>query len=276
MNSIKCDQCGFVGWADAENCKKCGATLGHSADNSYEAPQGYAAPNQYNNRGMSDGDLKKGLAVFSLVLGVLNIFTLGLLGVGAILGIVVSIVALSKIKGNPHEYGGKSLATAGLITSILSVVIIVPIGIIAAIAIPNLLASRMSANEGSVMSTMRKIHSAEATFQATHDTYGTLDELAEAQLIDPDLASGRRRGYKFKITITPAGPSYPVGFEAVGVPLEYGSSGRRSFLIDETGVIRAANNRGGDPTRTDPPFDSGGEYSSDSPAPRRANPGVDY
>jgi type IV pilus assembly protein PilA len=276
MNSIKCDQCGFVGWADAETCKKCGATLGHPADNSYEAPQGYAAYNQYNNPGVSDGDLKKGLAVFALVLGILNIFTLGLLGVGAILGIVVSVVALTKIKAKPYEYGGKSLATAGLVTSILSIVIVVPIGIIAAIAIPNLLASRMAANEGSAMASMRKIHSAEATFQATHETFGTLDELAEARLIDPDLASGRRRGYKFKITITPAGPSYPVGFEAVGVPLDYGSSGRRSFLIDETGVIRTANNRGGDPSRSDPPLDSSGEYSSDSPAPRRANPSVDY
>ncbi|MDQ6652414.1 MAG: DUF4190 domain-containing protein [Acidobacteriota bacterium] len=275
MNSIKCDQCGFVGWADAETCRKCGATLGHSADNSYEAPQGYAN-NQYNNRGMNDGDLKKGLAVFSLVIGILNIFTLGLLGVGAILGIVVSIVALSKIKGNPHEYGGKSLATAGLVTSILSVIIIVPIGIIAAIAIPNLLASRVAANEGSAMASMRTISNAEATFQATHDSYGTLEQLGEAQLIDADLASGRRHGYKFNIVVLPAQPSLPTGYEAVAVPLEYGSTGRRSFLVDETGVIRAANNRGGEPTRSDPPVDPSVEYSTDSPAPRRANRGIDY
>lgn len=274
MNSIKCDQCGFVGWADAENCKKCGAMLGHPANSSYEQ-QGYAY-NQSNNRGMYDGDLKKGLAVCSLVIGILNVFTLGLLGVGAILGIVLATVALSKIKGNPQKYGGKGLATAGLVTSILSIAIIVPIGIIAAIAIPNLLASRMAANEGSAMASMRKISSAEATFQATHDTYGTLEQLAEDRLIDGDLASGQRRGYKFNITVIPAGPSYPMGFEAVGVPREYGSTGRRSFLVDETGVIRAANNRGGDPTRSDPPLDSDVDYSTDSPAPRRTNSGAGY
>ncbi len=275
MNSIKCDQCGFVGWADADTCKKCGATLGHPADSSYEMHQGYAH-NQSNNRGMDDGDLKKGLAVFSLVIGILNLFTLGLLGVGAILGIVLAIIALMKIKGDPHKYGGKGVATAGLVMSILSVAIIVPIGIIAAIAIPNLLASRMAANEGSAMASMRKISSAEATFQATHETYGTLEQLAEAQLIDADLASGHRHGYKFNITVLPAGLSYPMGFEAVGVPQEYGSTGRRSFLIDETGVIRAVNNRGGDPTRSDPPLEPNTDYSSDSPAPRTTNRGVEY
>lgn len=275
MNSIKCDQCGFVGWADADNCKKCGARLGHPADSSYEMPQGYAH-NQSHDRRMSNGELKRGLALSALIIGILDIFTLGFLGVGAILGVVLGVVALSKIKRNPQEYGGKGMATAGLVMSILSVAIIVPIGIIAAIAIPNLLASRIAANEGSAMASMRKISSAEATFQATHETYGTLEQLAEAQLIDADLASGRRRGYKFNITVLPAQSSLPMGYEAVGVPQEYGSSGRRSFLIDETGVIRAAINRGGDPTRSDPPVESDTNYSSDPPAPRRTNPGAGY
>jgi type IV pilus assembly protein PilA len=274
MNSVKCDQCGFVGWANVDTCKKCGATLGPPADNSYEMPQGYA-DSQSNNRGVSTGDLKKGLAIFSLVIGILNILTLGLLGVGAILGIVLATVALMKAKGNPHKYGGKGAATAGLVLSIVSIAIIVPVGIIAAIAIPNLLASRMAADEGSAMASMRRISSAEETFQATHGTYGTMEELAEPQLIDADLASGQRRGYKFKITVIPAGVSYPMGFEAVAVPVEYGRTGRRSFLIDETGVIRAVNNRGGDPTRSDPPLESDTGYSSDTPAPRR-NPGAGY
>jgi type IV pilus assembly protein PilA len=275
MNSVKCDQCGFVGWANADKCKKCGATLGHPADNSYEMPQGYAN-SQANNQGIHNGGQKKGLAVFSLVMGIINIITLGLLGVGAILGIVLSTIALMKAKGNPQKYGGKGAATAGLVLSIVSIAIIVPIGIIAAIAIPNLLASRMAADEGSALASMRRISSAEETFQATHGTYGTMEQLAEPQLIDADLASGQRHGYKFKITVIPAGVSYPMGFEAVAVPVEYGSTGRRSFLIDETGVIRAANMRGGDPTRADPPLESDTGYSSDPPAPRRTNPGAGY
>jgi len=46
-------------------------------------------------------------------------------------------------------------------------IVVVIIGIIAAIAIPNLLAARRSANEGSAVSAMRNIHSAQVTFAAT-------------------------------------------------------------------------------------------------------------
>jgi len=46
-------------------------------------------------------------------------------------------------------------------------IVVVIIGIIAAIAIPNLLAARRSANEGSAVSAMRNIHSAQVTFSAT-------------------------------------------------------------------------------------------------------------
>lgn len=267
MNSVKCGQCGFVGWSDVDFCKKCGAPLASSAQ-----PYAYNQQGAYSRS--NGGELKNGLAISALVIGIVNLFTLGLLGIGAILGIVLAVIALSKIKQFPHVYGGKQLATAGLVTSILSIVIIVPIGIIAAIAIPNLLASRRAANEGSAMSSMRKIANAEATFQATHETYGTLEQLAEAGLIDAELASGQRHGYKFKVTVVPAGVSYPMGFEGVGVPAEYGSSGRRSFLVDETGVIRVADNRGGDPTRSDPPLEV--DYSTGSPVRRRANPALEY
>jgi prepilin-type N-terminal cleavage/methylation domain-containing protein len=52
--------------------------------------------------------------------------------------------------------------------SLIELLIVVAIiGIIAAIAIPNLLASRRAANEGSAQSSLRTIHSSEATFQAT-------------------------------------------------------------------------------------------------------------
>src|SRR6267378_5588174 len=209
--SVKCSQCGFVGWADAENCKKCGASLiqpssdGPSSDAPYQPPPDYRY--QAGDRGGFNGDVKKGLAICALVIGIINLFTLGILGVGALLGIILSIVALSRIKRNPSRYGGKGLATAGLITSILSVLIIVPVGIIAAIAIPNLLASYRAANEGSAMQSMREISVAESTYQSTHAAYGTLDQLVAGRLIKADLAIGTRHGYKFTIEISTAGSS---------------------------------------------------------------------
>jgi len=212
---------------------------------------------------MVERDLKKGLAVFSLVLGVINLFTIGLLGVGAILGIILALVAMNRVKRDPYIYGGKGLATAGLITSILSLVIMVPIGVIAAIAIPNLLASRRAANEGATISTLRKIHSAEATYQATVGAgeFGTLEQLAAENLIAPEVATGTRYGYQFKVELTTDTDNL-VGFEVTSVPLNYPNSGRRSFYVSENGVIRAADNHGSPATKDDPPlnFDREDEF----------------
>jgi type II secretory pathway pseudopilin PulG len=273
MKSIKCPQCGFVGWADAERCKKCGVE--HAAEptgNPYQAPANqYSAQSPYQAY-FHQQQLKKGLAIFSLTLGIANFFTLGFLGLGVIVGTVVSIVALSRIKKNPQVYGGKEYATAGLVTNIIFAVLFVPI--LAAIAIPNLLASRRAANEGAMIGVLRTLHSAEATYQATrgNGAYGTLAQLADAggPLIDSDLASGTHYGYKFTIHVEPSGFDEPARFQVVGVPLTYGSSGLRSFYVDESGVIRAENNHGAEATELSPPLNTSG-YSSSSPPSRRYN-----
>src|SRR6476619_7532473 len=85
-------------------------------------------------------------------------------------------------------------------------VVVIIIAIVAAIAIPNLLASRRSANEASAISSLRTIHSAEATYQATqgnNTNYGDLAALRAATspdpngLIDTALGSGSKSGYTF-------------------------------------------------------------------------------
>ena len=253
MNSAKCFECGFVGWADAETCKKCGAPTADSAGVRYQ-PQPMSDYDQPGQWTPVYGDVKKGMAITSLVLGVLGFFTIGILGVGAVIGIVLAIVAINKANRNPEEYGGKGLATAGLVTNILSLVIIVPVGIIAAIAIPNLLASRRAANEGATIQSLRTIHSAQATYQSLHESYATLDELGAEQLIAPELASGKRFGYKFQVNLTSGDVSRPAGFEVVSVPQEYPMSGRRSFYLDESGVIRGADAQGAAATKYDAPL----------------------
>src|ERR1700745_1099476 len=86
--------------------------------------------------------------------------------------------------------------------SLIELLIVVAIiGIIAAIAIPNLLASRRAANEGSAASSLRHIHSSEATDQATaaQGNYRSLATLSTNNLIDPVLASSTKSGYNFAI-----------------------------------------------------------------------------
>lgn len=120
-------------------------------------------------------------------------------------------------------------------------VVVIIIAIVAAIAIPNLLASRRAANEASAISSLRTIHSAEATYQATvgqNVNYGLLADLADADLIDTVLggASGTKSGYTFASTIGAVGVSE---YCATAVATSQDSSGIRSFAVSAPGVIYA-------------------------------------
>lgn len=79
-------------------------------------------------------------------------------------------------------------------------IVVVIIGIIAAIAIPSLLASRRAANEAMAISSLRTIHGAEVTYQSTtgNGNYaGHVSFLAAYNLIDSVLGSGIKSGYSF-------------------------------------------------------------------------------
>jgi prepilin-type N-terminal cleavage/methylation domain-containing protein len=127
--------------------------------------------------------------------------------------------------------------------SLIELLIVVAIiGIIAAIAIPNLLASRRAANEGSALASMRVIFSSEATYQATSGAgqYGDLAALASAGLIDSVLAASAttpKSGYSF--TAARVGTGTPF-FDASTVPSSFSglsATGTRSFYTNESGVM---------------------------------------
>ena len=123
-------------------------------------------------------------------------------------------------------------------------VVVIIIAIVAAIAIPNLLASRRSANEASAVSSLRTIHSAQATYQATqglNTNYGTLAQLMAvaapdtAGLIDTALGSGAKSGYNFTVDASTAQI-----YCAEAHPTTPGTTGNRSFAVSQPGVIYAA------------------------------------
>lgn len=118
-------------------------------------------------------------------------------------------------------------------------VVVIIIAIVAAIAIPNLLASRRAANEASAISSLRTIHSAQVTYFATTGAnvdYGTLAQLGTANLIDSALASaGNKSGYTFALSL-PAGAPFST-YCATGVPQTVGSTGDRRFGVGAEGVI---------------------------------------
>ena len=89
-------------------------------------------------------------------------------------------------------------------------VVVIIIAIVAAIAIPNLLASRRAANEASAISSLRTIHSSEATYQATTGqgtAYGNLAALQGDGLIDANLGTAKKKsGYNFDASIPGTAP----------------------------------------------------------------------
>ena len=125
-------------------------------------------------------------------------------------------------------------------------IVVAIIGIIAAIAIPNLLASRRAANEGSAQSSIRTIHSAQATYQATSGNGNYAASVAildTVDLVDPVLGLGTKSGYDFTIpeaTAGVVGTSQPSFTAQANPDVASGVSqtGTRTFGITEDGVLR--------------------------------------
>ena len=129
-------------------------------------------------------------------------------------------------------------------------IVVVIIGIIAAIAIPNLLAARRAANEGSAVSSLRTIHGANATFQATsgNGNFATaLTDLSNQNLIDSVLGVGSKSGYSFTnyvqapFAVPPATP-VPATFALVAKPQVVSGitkTGTRNFGIATDGILSA-------------------------------------
>jgi type IV pilus assembly protein PilA len=131
--------------------------------------------------------------------------------------------------------------------SLIELLIVVAIiGIIAAIAIPNLLASRRAANEGSAQQSLRTIHSAEATYHATKGSgnFADMTALLNEKLVDPVLGTNTKSGYSFNISPTDADsaatPPTLSTFYATAVPVTtsgVSQTGTRRFGITDDGVL---------------------------------------
>jgi type IV pilus assembly protein PilA len=134
--------------------------------------------------------------------------------------------------------------------SLIELLIVVAIiGIIAAIAIPNLLASRRAANEGSAQSSLRTVFSSQATYQATAGNGAFAVDLPTLQgqnLIDSVLGgavTSTKSGYNFKI-VEQAGTGATAVFGCYGFPVTTGGisqTGTRRFGITEVGVMYGDN-----------------------------------
>lgn len=128
--------------------------------------------------------------------------------------------------------------------SLIELLIVVTIiGIIASIAIPNLLASRRAANEGSAQQSIRTISSAEATYQVTagNGSFGQLSTLMNSYLVDSVLGSGTKSGYAFTLGSGQVIAGPPAQYWTYALPTTtsgFGKTGTRRFATSEDGVLR--------------------------------------
>jgi type II secretory pathway pseudopilin PulG len=206
------------------------------------------------------GGQQKGLAIASLVLGVLSLCTFAGLGIGGLVGTILGIMAVVKANKSPATHGGKGLAIAGIATSVISFLAIPLIGIIAAIAIPSLLRARVSANEAGAIGDIRSVISAEAAYSSANaGYYDTLECLAAPTrcipnypasgptFIDSQLTQALKGGYRRSFhpgpSADPAGrgtsysPSSLGSFAYVAEPATPNQTGIRAFCGDERGMV---------------------------------------
>ena len=163
--------------------------------------------------------------------------------------------------------------------SLIELLIVVAIIlIIAAIAIPNLLRSKMAANEASAVGSLRTLNTACVTFSTT---YGGVDAVppsldatvllaslvtmggegtsalptsTSAELIDNVLQTGIKTGYSFSFSAAAADSAGNVDSYIINAaPITPGVTGIRYFYTDQTGVIRA-NSAGAAATSSSTPI----------------------
>lgn len=104
----------------------------------------------------------------------------------------------------------------------------------------------LRAREDLALAQLSMVRNAEQAHLAMYGKYATTPELMKAGLINSAMQGGQN--YTVDVTVLDDGAR----FVAMAVPVEYGPTGRTSFYLDETGIIRGADHQGGAPKPDDP------------------------
>ena len=151
-----------------------------------------------------------------------------------------------------HSAGNERIRCARGFSLVELLIVVAVILVIAAIAVPRFLESRMSANEASAVASVHQINTAETTYSVTYSEVGFAGNLAElgppssgiatsahAGLVDWVLGCATqpcvKSGYQFAIVNTAGSPVY--NYTATAVPVRIGQTGKRGFCGDRNSRI---------------------------------------
>ncbi len=247
-----CPKCGTNLRDDAEFCSNCG-TVVRTAGPAPGVPAAPAPPAPPYMQQETDGK-----AVASLVLGLLSFLLSFLTGIPAI---ILGHMSRGEIRRSGGRLKGDGMAVAGLVLGYISVAFIPVALIIAAIAIPNLMRSRMAANQAGAAATVRALITDEITYSVNYPRAGYAADLVtlgpgadtcpgtgtqkNACLIDSTLGcpagtSGQwcvKDNYKFSIVGIGEQPGALTDFIITATPND-STAGRMNFCAMSDGVVR--------------------------------------
>lgn len=147
--------------------------------------------------------------------------------------------------------------------SLIELLIVVAIIlIIAGIAIPNLMKSKIQANEAAAVETLRTLDTSMVMYSTTYGGYphaladmgpsaGGATSSAAADLIDVVLATGVKGGYRYGYVVAGSDQAgHVLGYTITALPISPGVTGQRSFFTDQSGTIRSTLSGPADATST--------------------------
>lgn len=164
---------------------------------------------------------------------------------------------------NQFANGTRSSRSAGF-TLIELLIVVAVIMVIAGIAIPNFIRSKMRANEAGAVANLRTITTASVVYNTTYGV-GFAPSLvalggttvtptpSQADLIDSVLSAGVKSGFVFTYVVTATDASGNAQAYSVNAdPITPGTTGDRHFYTDQSAVIRENLTATAGPT--DPPL----------------------